>query len=88
MDKLNEKVLKFAAALQDMYKDEEEREAINFSKLELREEELTEDFTAMLLAVFFLYKDVTADDTDFLGFTHVANRLAVQYLLEKKEESC
>lgn len=53
MDKLNDKVLEFVVALQDMYKSEEEREAINLSKLEFREEELTEDFTAMLLAVFF-----------------------------------
>lgn len=29
MNKFNEKALKFATALQDMYKDEEEREAIN-----------------------------------------------------------
>lgn len=84
MDKLNDKVLEFVVALQDMYKSEEEREAINLSKLEFREEELTEDFTAMLLAVFFLYEDVTGDDIDFLGFTHLANRLAVQYLMEKE----
>lgn len=86
MNKLNDKVLKFVVALQDMYKDEEEREAINLSKLELREEDLTEDFTAMLLAVFFLYEDATGDDIDFLGFTHLANRLAVQYLMEEREE--
>lgn len=87
MNKFNEKALKFATALQDMYKDEEEREAINLQKMEFNEEELTEDFTAMIFAVFVVYKTIADDeDVDFIGFTHLANRLAVQHLMEEKKD--
>lgn len=88
MNKFNEKVLKFATALQDMYKDEEEREASNFQKMEFKEEELTEDFTAMIFAVFIIYKTIadSEESMDFLDFTHIANRLAVQHMMEEKWE--
>lgn len=81
MNKFQNKVLCFSSALANAYKDDEERE--DFPKLELKEEELTEDFTAMLTALSVLYERITGDDTDLIGFTHVLNRLAIQHIMEK-----
>lgn len=78
------KVLCFMSAIGNAYKDDEERE--DFQKLELKSEELTEDFTAMLMAQFVLYQRITGDETDLIGFTHVLNRLALQHIMEKDEK--
>lgn len=79
INKYENKVLAFAVGLKNAYKDEEEREDV--PKLELKEEELTEDFTAMLDGMFVIYKSITNDDVDLIGFTHILNRLAVQRLM-------
>lgn len=78
------KVLCFMSAIGNAYKDDEERE--DFPKLELKNEELTEDFTAILMAQFILYQRITGDETDLIGFTHVLNRLALQHIMEKDEK--
>jgi hypothetical protein len=76
-----QKALIFTVALQNVYKDEEDRE--DTGKLELTGDGLTEDFTAMLMAMKITYDRVTGDDTDLIGFTHILNRLAVQHVMEK-----
>lgn len=48
----------------------------------MKKDELTEDFTAMIYAQWMLYRKVTGDDIDILGFTHVANRLVFQQVLK------
>lgn len=79
------KVLCFMSAIGNAYKDDEERE--DFPKLELKNEELTEDFTAMLMAQFMLYQRITgSEEEDIIGFTHVLNRLALQHIMEKNEK--
>ncbi len=83
MNKFENKVLCFMSAIGNAYKEDEERE--DFPKLELKEEELTEDFTAMLVALSVLYQKITGDDTDLIGFTHILNRLALQHIMEKDE---
>lgn len=80
------KVLHFATALQDCYKDEDNRESCMLSKMELSNEELTDDFIAMLEAQKFLYEKITGDEQDLLGFTHILNRLAVQDAMKSLEE--
>lgn len=82
MDKHANKVLQFLSAMQDCYKDEEERESQAFLKLELSDDELTDDFVAILEAQKFLYEQITGDEQDLLGFTHILNRLAFQHILE------
>lgn len=43
----------------------------------------TEDFTAMLVAMHLIYQTMTGDeDGDLIGFTHMLNRLAVQFTME------
>lgn len=84
LNKFENKVLTFATGLQNSYKNEEEAEFVG--KLNLEEDELTEDFTAMVYAVYVMYKQLTDDDVDFIGFTHLANRLAIQHLMVPKDE--
>lgn len=83
-DKFDQKILTFMIALQDMYRDEDDREGAVLSKLDLNEEELTEDFTAMVYAIWVLYRRITGDDVDIMGFTHIVNRLAFQRLMEER----
>lgn len=84
VDKHEQKCLTFITALQDCYRDEEDRELNMVGKLELSDEELTDDFYAMLQAFYVLYVHCTGDkNMDLLGFTHLLNRLVVQNEIEK-----
>lgn len=82
LNKFENKALIFTTMLNNAYRDEEDAEYAG--KLELKEEELTDDFTAMLYAIFIFYERLSGDDIDFIGFTHICNRLAVQHLMEPK----
>lgn len=82
MGGFDNKILSFMCALSNAYKDEEDREYV--PKLEMEGNALTEDFTAMLYAQFMLYKEITGDDTDIIGFTHILNRLALQHVMEER----
>lgn len=81
---MEEKILIFVTALTDVYKDEDEREADFLPKLDLKEETITEDFTCMIYALMVIYKRITNDNMDALGFTHLCNRLIFQQILEDK----
>ena len=78
----DQKMLHFAVALSDAYKEDDEKEELALAPLEMKKDELTEDFTAMIYAQWMLYRKVTGDDIDILGFTHVANRLVFQQVLK------
>lgn len=84
MNKLDNKIVVFMSALSDVYRDEDVREGTAIPTIEFKEEELTEDFTAMVYAVYMMYKRITDDDVDVLGFTHLMNRLIFQALMEGK----
>ena len=78
----DQKMLHFAVALSDAYKEDDEKEGLALAPLEMKKDELPEDFTAMIYAQWMLYRKVTGDDIDILGFTHVANRLVFQQVLK------
>ena len=78
----DQKMLHFAVALSDAYKEDDEKEGLALAPLEMKKDELTEDFTAMIYAQWMLYRKVTGDDIDILGFTHVANRIVFQQVLK------
>lgn len=83
----NERVEKFVTVLRDLYLDEDEREGTEIPKIELNENNLTDDFTAMIMAVHLLYISITGDDeVDLIGFTHMVNRLVFQWLMRNKEQ--
>lgn len=84
MEKFNDKVLHFVTALMDVYKNEDEKESTGLIPLELKDEELTEDFTAMIYAMWSIYNLITEDDVDVIGFTHIINRLVIQEFMEDK----
>ena len=80
LSKMDQKTLVFYQNLCNVYKDEEEREET--AKLEM-EGSLTEDMTALLMAAYVLFRRPTGSEEDLIGFTHILNRLAVQYCAEK-----
>jgi hypothetical protein len=48
--------------------------------LELSNNEVTDDFFATIQAFFIFYKRITGDESiDLLGFSHLINRLVVQF---------
>lgn len=76
----------FLTAIQDMYKGEDEREAFGLSKLELTDETLTDDFTAMIYAVYMFFRRITKEDMDIIDFVGVINRLVIQHIFGKSEK--
>ena len=80
--KIEEKAVRFLTALVDVYRDEENRELYAFDKLEF-EDDATVDVTAMLIAFNTVVGHLTGYEGDLIDFTHLLNRLAFQYLMEK-----
>lgn len=80
-NQFEDKILHFMAALSDVYKEEEEKEGDHLAPLELTEDDLTEDFTAMIYALWAFYKRITGSDLDILEFTYIVNRLAALQLM-------
>lgn len=81
MEKVHEKALHFLAAILDVYRDEEKRELNAFDKLDLKDD-ITEDFTALLLAIHVAMQELTGFDGDLIDMTHALNKLAFQHLME------
>lgn len=85
MKTTKEKAMQFLTALMDVYRDENDRELEAFPKMEFSED-VTSDFTAMLLAMQVIVERITGYDGDIIDFTHMLNKLAVQYVLENNGE--
>lgn len=82
MTKIKEKAMAFVTAMSDVYRDEENRELESFGRMELPDD-VTDDFTAMLIAMKCIYAKLTGDnDSDIIDFTHLLNKLAIQYVME------
>ena len=86
MNKIVEKTVCFATALLDAYKEDERKELNALPPLELPEDDMTEDFTAMLYALYAVYKRVTGDKPDIFDFVLILMRLALQDVIESKNE--
>lgn len=87
MNNINNKALQFLTALLDVYRDEENRESYAFPKLNMVEGYFTEDLTAILIAFNVLCQETTGFDGDLIEFTHVLNKLAIQYIMDDRKES-
>lgn len=83
--KTEEKAVRFLTALTDVYREEECRELDAFEKMDFSDD-ATEDLTAMLLAMKALTCHITQYDGDIIDFTHMLNKLAVQYVMENNGE--
>jgi hypothetical protein len=84
MNTVQEKAMHFLTALADVYRGEENRELEAFSKMEFSDD-ITEDVTAMLLAMKVFVDRITGDDGDIIDFTYMLNKLAVQYVMERED---
>ena len=80
---LNEKIINFMEAITNAYRSEENQVALQ--KMQLTNDNLTEDFTAMVYALNMFFDEVTGQEIDIIDFTHLLNKLVVQHLLEQKE---
>ena len=80
---LNEKIMNFITTITNAYRAEENRNPVQ--KIELTNDNLTEDFTAMVYALNTFFNEVTGQGIDIIDFTHLLNKLAVQHLLENRE---
>lgn len=91
--RIEEKARAFQLAMSDLYNDPEHRNPENYIKLDAEDgQDMTEDFLAMIIAMYYLYRMFSdGGKEDLLGFTHLLNRIAVNYLLEpdakEKEEN-
>lgn len=83
---VEEKAVRFLTALADVYRDEEYRELRAFPKMRMTDD-LTEDFTAMLLGMHFIVERMTGYDGDLIDFTHTLNKLAVQHIMKKQNNN-
>lgn len=86
MNSFDNKIFIFASALSDVYREEEYKENMDIVPLKLKEESLTEDFTAMIYAQWALYRNITGEEIDIIDFTHICNKLVVQKIMEEKAE--
>ncbi len=81
---IEQKAIHFLTALMDVYRDEESRELPALDKMEFPDD-LTEDFTAMVMAMHTICQTLAGYDGDLIDFTHMLNKLVVQHLMEGKE---
>lgn len=83
MKPFERKAYTFFCMLMNAYKDEEDMTPA-MPKLQLGDD-AAEDITAMMMAMMLFCKQVspeTVEDMDVIGFTHLLNRAAIQYVFE------
>ena len=85
MKKVERMAVHFFTALADVYRSEEDRELDALEPVEFTDD-VTEDFTAMLLAMKVMVEKLAGWDGDIIDFTHMLNKLAVQYVMENNGE--
>jgi len=81
MDKKQQEMLKYSSlissAIMDIFTDEESQYHI-----EIDDENATDVITSMVFAITLVFNKLSAQDLNYLEFTHMANSLVVQYLLK------
>ena len=80
---LNEKIINFMEAIKNAYRSEENQ--VSLQKMQLNDDNLTEDFVAIAYALNMFMREVTEQEIDIVDFTNLLNKLVVQDLLEQKE---
>ena len=79
---LNEKIINFMEAIKNAYRSEENQ--VPLQKMQLNDDNLTEDFVAIVYALNIFMREVTEQEFDIVDFTNLLNKLVVQYLLSQK----
>lgn len=70
-------------AIKNAYRSEENQ--VSLRKMQLNDDNLTEDFVAIVYALNMFMREVTEQEFDVVDFTNLLNKLVVQHLLEQKE---
>jgi hypothetical protein len=78
--KFNDKILIFLTQITNAYRGEENQEFTQ--QMTLDDENLTEDFTAMVFALNMFFNKVTGQNIDVIDFTHLMNKLVFQHLMD------
>jgi hypothetical protein len=81
MDAQTQMTLNIVEAVNTLFDEESEMKRYDLPKLDL-----TQFFTAYVQAGTYIYNKLTEEDKNSLEFTHLANQLVVQDMLEKKVE--
>ncbi|AAK79884.1 hypothetical protein BJV85_002072 [Clostridium acetobutylicum] len=83
LNKTEETAINVYSALANLFCDEEEQEPVQ--KIDIASIEGNELFTAILLAHKMLFEKLTITNEDAISFTHILNRLAVQYVIGDRD---
>ena len=85
-----EKAMQFYAAITDMYKNEEDRDASTFEPICISEDgDMTDDIYAMLSAMRLFYEMITHNyDSDMIDFLAILTKITFNKckLADQKEE--
>lgn len=68
----------------NLFKNEKNREDVQ--QIDLSTIDATMFFTSMVYACTHVYNQMTGDNKNFLEFTHLANQLIVQDMMENKKQ--
>lgn len=79
---LNEKIINFMEAIKNAYRSEENQ--VSLQKMQLNDDNLTEDVVAIVYALGMFMREVTEQELDIIDFTNFLNKLVAQYLLKQK----
>jgi hypothetical protein len=79
---LNEKIINFMEAIKNAYRSEENQ--VSLQKMQLNDDNLTEDVVAIVYALNMFMREVTEQEFDIIDFTNLLNKVVVQHLLEQK----
>ena len=67
-------------AIKNAYRSEENQ--VSLQKMQLNDDNLTEDFVALVYALNMFFNKVTGQDIDVIDFTHLMNKLVFQHLID------
>lgn len=70
-------LLRFASAIEDVVVNKE-----NENYIEIDDKNATEVITGLILGAGFAFNRLTGSECNYLEFTHIANQLVVQYLMQ------
>ena len=71
-------------AIKNVYRNEENQ--VPLQKMQLNDDNLTEDIVAIVYALNMFMREVTEQEFDIIDFTNLLNKVVVQHLLKQKKD--
>lgn len=85
MNEKNEKKLQYSVMIQTQLAEMLQDENCN-NYIEDWQDNLTEFFTATIIAISNLHNRITGDKKNYLEFSYLVNQLIVQHIIEQRED--